>query len=430
MINSIKSFGNYPKLNHASYQYFSWLSDNLDFSDDSKYLCYGFGKSYGDSCLNPDGNIIFTQFLNRIINFDNENGVLCVESGITLKQCIDFLMPRKWFLPVTPGTKLITVGGAVANDVHGKNHHRSGTFGNHIIRFELLRSDGTRLICSKNENIEYFKATIGGLGLTGIITWVEFQCIRTNGPVIENENIKFNSLEEFFEINEKSKNYEYTVSWLDTNTLSRGIFSRGDFASREFQQDYKSQEAKLSIPFECETINPITVYTFNILYFLKQFDKFKKNYIDFNSFFYPLDAINNWNKFYGKNGFIQYQFVIPLENGLSTLKKILNTIVSKSNNSFLTVLKTFGDIKSPGIMSFPKEGITVAIDFKMKDKAILEKLDASDEIVTDCGGAVYPAKDARMSPQNFKKFYPQWEYFSKFIDPKFSSGFWQRVVKR
>ena len=125
MINSIKSFGNYPKLNHASYQYFSWLSDNLDFSDDSKYLCYGFGKSYGDSCLNPDGNIIFTQFLNRIINFDNENGVLCVESGITLKQCIDFLMPRKWFLPVTPGTKLITVGGAVANDVHGKNHHRS-----------------------------------------------------------------------------------------------------------------------------------------------------------------------------------------------------------------------------------------------------------------------------------------------------------------
>jgi FAD/FMN-containing dehydrogenase len=429
MISEIKSFGRYPLGNHKSLQNFNWISEIPDFSDEEKYLAYGLGKSYGDSCLNPQGNIISTSYMNRIISFDASNGILRVESGITLEKCIEFLIPRGWFLPVTPGTKLITVGGAVANDVHGKNHHIRGTFGCHITQFELLRSDNSRLICSKIENSDLFEATIGGLGLTGIITWVEFQCIKCNGPVIEMENIKFRSLDEFFEINEKSKGYEYTVSWLDTNSLSSGIYSRGNFAPSEFQLPYKINHSKLPFPFEIELINPLTVKIFNILYYSKQFNDFEHSYIDFEPFFYPLDAVFDWNKVYGKKGFLQYQFVIPLEYGSKYLEKILKTIVSIGNSSFLTVLKTFGSIKSPGLMSFPKEGITVAIDFRMTGKSILDKLEIADKIVKNCGGAIYPAKDARMSSENFKNFYPQWEIFSKFIDPKFSSGFWKRVME-
>lgn len=430
MINYIESYGRYPKLKHKSYNEFSWLADNPDFSDENaKYLAYGLGKSYGDSCLNPDGNLIGTRFLNKIINFDYESGILKVESGITLEKCIEFLLPKGWFLPVTPGTKLITIGGAVANDVHGKNHHVAGTFGCHVLSFELLRSDYSRVICSETSNYDLFKATIGGLGLTGIITWVEFKCIKCNGPMIEMESIKFRSFEEFFEINNKSKDYEFTVSWVDTNSMGCGLYSRGNFASSDKQiYSDKISSNQIPFPFDYDFINPISVYIFNNLYYSKQFEDKIQQVIHYNPFFYPLDAINGWNKAYGKRGFIQYQFVIPEKNGLETLTRIFSIITKSGNSSFLTVLKTFGDIKSPGMLSFPRPGITMAIDFKMTGKKVLELLNEADEIVKDVGGALYPAKDSRMSSNNFKLFYPNWEEFSKFIDSKFTSGFWTRVT--
>jgi FAD/FMN-containing dehydrogenase len=388
------------------------------------------GKSYGDSCLLEGGTLIDISGINKFINYDVNSGILTCYAGATLADCIEFLLPRGRFLPVTPGTKYITLGGAVANDVHGKNHHKAGTFGCHVTELELLRSDGSILKCTPHENHELFAATIGGLGLTGIITKVSFRTIPCNGPIIEAESIKFRTFEEFNEINLNSGNYEYTVAWVDTSVPGRGLFNRGNFAPQVKQKEYKSiNGSMLPFPLDIELINPITVKIFNLLYFNKQLSKVKKNDISFEPFFYPLDAVDGWNKAYGKNGFLQYQFVIPLNDYIYILKKVFDIFSRSKLSSFLTVLKTFGNIKSPGLMSFPREGLTLAIDFKMVGTKLLKMLEDSDKIIKESGGIIYPCKDARMSSENFKAFYPQWKKFSTYIDPKFSSSFWKRVTK-
>jgi FAD/FMN-containing dehydrogenase len=432
MINNYESFGRYPKLEHSEVIKLFWTSDIPDFhSIDGNILSYGMGKSYGDSCLN-DGNVLInTRGLNKLINFDDKTGLLKCESGVTLAECIDFLLPKGYFLPVTPGTKHITLGGAVANDVHGKNHHNAGTFGCHLIQFELFRSDGNRYICSKKSNQDLYSATIGGLGLTGLITWVEFKAVRVPGPLIEMESIKFKSFEDFFEINTESNlNFDYTVAWVNVSKPGNGIYMRGSFANLAKQKPYNPKINKpITFPVEIELINPLTVKLFNFLYEGKQFAKVKKTITNINSFFYPLDAVDGWNKVYGKKGFLQYQFVIPFDNYLQNLIEIFKIIKSSGLSSFLTVLKTFGDIKSPGMLSFPKPGVTLAIDFKMTGERTLKVLETADKIVRSAGGILYPAKDARMSSDDFKTFYPNWMEFSQYIDPKFSSSFWRRVIK-
>jgi len=431
MSNEYLSFGRYPKANNSQIVKYHWYNDLLNIKDiNGEILPYGLGKSYGDSCLLDNGTMLDISGINKFIDYDTSTGILTCYAGTTLAQCIDFLMPRGRFLPVTPGTKYITLGGAVANDVHGKNHHRAGTFGCHVTMLELLRSNGAILKCSPDENPELFKATIGGLGLTGVITKVSFRTIICPGPIIEAESIKFRTFEDFDDINNNSQQYEYTVAWVDTSAPGRGLFNRGNFAPVEMQREYKSNTGKMiPFPFDVELINPLTVKIFNFLYFNKQIAKSKKGFISFEPFFYPLDAISGWNKAYGKRGFLQYQFVIPLNNYIYVLKEIFGIFSRSKLSSFLTVLKTFGNIKSPGIMSFPREGLTLAIDFKMVGEKLLKMLDETDKIVTNAGGVVYPCKDARMSADNFRAFYPQWKEFSSYIDPKFSSSFWKRVTK-
>jgi FAD/FMN-containing dehydrogenase len=432
MIKDYESFGRYPKVEHSKIIKLFWRSDVPEFkSITGKILPYGLGKSYGDSCLNEGHVLINTRGLNKFISFDDKTGILRCESGVTLSECIDFLLPRGYFLPVTPGTKYITLGGAVANDVHGKNHHKAGTFGCHVTQFELLRSDGHKNICSLKSNPDLFSSTIGGLGLTGLITWVEFKAIRVHGPIIDMESIKFKSFEEFFEINTESNlNYDYTVAWVNVSKPGHGIYMRGTFANSLKQKPYNTKINKqIPFPLEIELINPLTVKLFNMLYEGKQFGKVKKAYVDINPFFYPLDAVDGWNKVYGKKGFLQYQFVIPFDNYLQNLKEIFSIIKKSGMSSFLTVLKTFGDVKSPGMLSFPKPGVTLAIDFKMTGERTLTVLETADKIVRNAGGILYPAKDARMASEDFKKFYPNWKKFSQYIDPKFSSSFWRRVTK-
>jgi len=430
MIKKYKSFGNYPKAIHKGIVPMFRRSASIDFENFSGTLLpYGLGKSYGDSCLNPNNYLIDCSYLSKMIAFNEETGILTAESGVTLKDIIDLCLPKGFFLAVTPGTKLITLGGAIANDVHGKNHHKSGTFSSHLISFELLRSDGNLYHCSRNDNIDLFKATIGGLGLTGIITSAEIQMERVNGPIINAEFIKFNSFEEFMEINyDSNQTYDFTVAWVNTTNFGHGIYTRGNFAPKERQVQYiPSENNMISLPFYCEIINPLSVGIFNLMYQGKQLNKFSSKDINFENFFYPLDSIGNWNRAYGKNGFIQYQLVIPFDNGLKNLKEIF-LIISKSGlSSFLTVLKTFGDYQSPGILSFPASGITLAIDFKMIGEKLLAVLNEIDKIVIKSGGSLYPAKDSRMSSNNFQIFYPNVSEFKKFIDPKFSSGFWRRV---
>jgi FAD/FMN-containing dehydrogenase len=358
------------------------------------------------------------------------------EAGVSLAEILDIMVPRGWFLPVTPGTKFVSVGGAIANDIHGKNHHRSGTFGCHVTRFELLRSNGQRLICSPDQHSELFRATIGGLGLTGIIVWAEFRLKPIINPYIDMDHIRFSSLDEFFEISAASdQDFEYTMSWVDVliggKGLCRGIFMRGNHnQSRALASKPLKKRLPLALPFNFPTfvLNTLTVKAFNQLYYHAQFSTKVHKTVPYDPFFYPLDSIHNWYRMYGKRGFLQYQCVVPFEHDREAMSEILARIRHSGEGSFLTVLKEFGHIQSPGMLSFPRPGLTLALDFAYGGQKTLQLLDELDNIVMHSGGAVYPAKDARMSAASFQAFFPQWKEFAQHIDPHFSSSFWRRAT--
>lgn len=410
-----------------------WIDEIIPPAHDT-YLCYGKGRSYGDSCLTSTGSMIDMSMLSRLIDFNTETGVVVCESGLTIDELLRVCIPKGWFVPVTPGTKYVTIGGAIANDVHGKNHHRAGNFGHHVLRFELLRSTGESIICTPQENNRMFSATIGGLGLTGIITWAVIQLKKIYSPVIEAENCKFGSIDEFLTLSHDSeKDYEYTVSWVDCTArqqkMGRGIFIRGNH-SQVPAPFVMPREKKIPFPMEAPNslLNKLTIKLFNGLYYNKQLQPIKKHTTAFDPFFYPLDSILHWNKMYGKRGFFQYQCVVPMDVGRDAMKTIVQKISTYGEGSFLAVLKTFGTIPSVGMMSFPRPGITLALDFGNNGPDTLKLLSTLDEIVMEAKGAVYPAKDARMSPKSFQQYYPQWQDFMQYIDPQCMSDFWLRVT--
>ncbi|MES2765932.1 MAG: FAD-binding oxidoreductase [Bacteroidota bacterium] len=428
-----ESWGRYPRVEHSRVERVLWRDGLPDLSNIAEtILPYGYGRSYGDSCLNEGAALLDMSQLNRFLAFDAEQGILRCESGMRFDEILKVIVPRGWFLPVTPGTKFVSVGGAIANDVHGKNHHSAGTFGCHVLQFELVRSDGKSYICSPTENTDLFKATIGGLGLTGIVTWVSFSLKKIHNPFIEMENIKFSHVDDFFEISDEG--FESVVSWIDCSAtgknLGRGHFTRGNHAGPHIT---KETPGEIMLPFPIDApeflLNNFTVKAFNSLYYHRQIPQKKSAVVHYNPFYYPLDMINGWNKMYGKRGFLQYQYVIPFNgNEKAVTRDIVSRIAKAGTASFLAVLKKFGNIQSPGIMSFPRPGVTLALDFSFGGDKTLKLLKELDEIIMENNGAVYPAKDARMSPESFKKYFPQWEYFSQFIDPKFSSSFWRRVT--
>lgn len=436
-MKNYQSWGRYPKVDsskqdvyHVYPDSFSFPDFNEESSDYTLFLPYAQGRSYGDVCQNEDGILLDTQHLDHFIQYDKEKGILRCEAGVTFENILPLIVPHGWFLPVTPGTKFVSVGGAIANDVHGKNHHKAGTFGKYVLQFELLRSNGDRLLCSPTENKDMFNATIGGLGLTGLINWVEFSLKKIPGNKIEQETIRFNNLKEFYELSDKSdKDWEYTVAWIDClasgDELGCGLFMRGNHC--ESTKKYKFKTSKLSVPFDAPgfLLNKYTVSAFNKLYFKRPVKQFQK--VDYNPFFYPLDAIANWNRLYGKKGFMQYQCVIPKEHREIAMQEMLTLISESGQASFLSVLKEFGDISSPGLLSFPRPGITLALDFPNRGQKTLELLESLDVITLKYKGAVYPAKDARMSPESFAQYFPNWKDFEPFIDPHFSSGFQRRV---
>jgi FAD/FMN-containing dehydrogenase len=414
-----------------------WRNEIPDLSKlELPILPYAYGRSYGDSCLNENGISLDVSHLQRFISFDEETGLIRCEAGVSLAEILDIMIPRGWFLPVTPGTKFVSVGGAIANDIHGKNHHRSGTFGCYVTRFELLRSNGQLLICSPDQNSELFRATIGGLGLTGLILWAEFRLKSIINPYIDMDHIRFSSLDEFFEISAGSdQDFEYTMSWVDLliggKALCRGIFMRGNHnQSKTLATRPIKKRLPLVLPLNLPsfTLNTLTVKTFNELYYHAQFSKNVHKTIPYDPFFYPLDSIHNWYRMYGKRGFLQYQFVVPFERARAAMTEILGRIRNSGEGSFLTVLKTFGDIPSPGMLSFPRPGLTLALDFAYRGPKTLQLLNELDNIILQAAGAVYPAKDARMSAASFQAFFPNWQQFAQYIDPHFSSSFWRRVT--
>jgi FAD/FMN-containing dehydrogenase len=342
-------------------------------------------------------------------------------------------MPRGWFPPVVPGTRWVSIGGAIANDIHGKNHHREGTFGRHVVRFELLRSSGERLLCSPTENAGLFRATIGGLGLTGVILWAELRLRRVAGAGIRQERVRFGSLDQFFDLAEEDARFEYTVAWVDClargKSLGRGLYLRGDHTTWDGEQPDPLAEARLAVPCNAPEIllNRATLRAFNQAYYHRQTRRSSEGIISFLPFFFPLDGVGDWSRLYGRRGFLQYQCVVPDEPGGGATRTILRRISESDQPAALTVLKRFGSSTSPGLLSFPRPGLTLAVDFAFRGESTLRLLEALDAVVGDSGGAVYPAKDARMSRQSFRRFFPKWNEFAEYVDPRFSSSFWRRV---
>lgn len=423
------SWGNLYPPSALNIRHGDWRFEPLATDHQQTMLAYGNGRSYGDSCLNDGATLLDTRSLNRFIAFDRTQGLLTVEAGMLLGDILEIIVPAGWFLPVVPGTRQVTVGGCIANDIHGKNHHLSGSFGCHIKRFELLRSSGERLICSAEENTALFNATVGGLGLTGLIVWAEIQLKAINSDQIEFEEIPFHSLAEFSALSTNSADWEYTAAWIDClngqQQQRRGIFNRGRHSSEKVDRQSPPRDF-LAVPFTppCSLINSLSLKAFNSSYFYLHSRNQNRQQGHYRPFLFPLDGVAHWNRIYGPRGFYQYQCVVP---ELHTIEALLDIISESRSGSFLAVLKAFGDIPSPGLISFPRKGLTLALDFPNHGQSTVQILDKLDAVVLAAGGAVYPAKDAHMSPETFAAFYPNTEELRQHQDPLFSSSFWRRV---
>ncbi len=399
-----------------------------------RLLPYGNGRSYGDVCLNADGTLLVTQGLDRFIHFDPARGVVRCEAGVLLSELLALITPRGWFLPVTPGTQHVTIGGAIANDVHGKNHHRSGSFGCHVRVLELLRSDGRRIECGPDQNTEWFAATVGGLGLTGLITWAELQLMPIANPFMWVRTWRFRNLKEFWDFNDEAeRRYSYTVAWVDClakgTRMGRGIYFAGEHAPPQAHlPPYRTRRFSVAVDPPFSLVNRPSLAAFNFLYYHRPIST-KPTLQHYVPFFYPLDKIENWNRIYGRKGFYQYQCVLPRAVEREALEELLEAIARSGQGSFLAVLKTFGDIRSPGLLSFPRAGVTLALDFPNRDSATHKLFERLDRVVMDAGGALYPAKDARMPGEMFRRGFPAWQEFVRYRDPAFSSNFWRRVME-
>jgi FAD/FMN-containing dehydrogenase len=431
------SWGRYPRFEQDAIR-LNWRHESLPTTGNANktFLPFGNGRSYGDICLNQGGLIVDCRGLNRFISFDTIRGTLRCEAGVLLSEILAEVVSKGWFLPVTPGTQFVTVGGAIASDVHGKNHHRAGTFGCHLRCFELLRSDGTRLQCSPTENADWFCATIGGLGLTGLITWAEIQLQRIAGQYIDQEVIRYGCLSDFFRLSaESDPSFAYTVAWVDClakgPSLGRGLFIRGNHSERSKARQPKWTPPRMTFPIDppVSLVNGFTLKLLNAIYYRRQLQPRHRSLVHFVPFFYPLDAIQNWNRMYGKNGFLQYQCVLPFGNAEASIREILERICLAKAGSFLGVLKVFGSLPSPGLLSFPRRGVTLALDFPNRGQETFDLLNRLDEVTRAAKGAVYPSKDARMSAASFHAYFPQLRRFENYIDPRFSSSFWRRVTQ-
>ena len=408
------------------------------FADDKplqgkNFLPRGLGRSYGDVCVNDGGTLLHTFCRDRLLAFDEVTSVLTCEAGASLSDIAQTMLPRGWFLPVVPGTRFVTVGGAIANDVHGKNHHVAGTFGRFVTSCALYRTDW-----ASTQNVEstdtMMRSVIGGLGLTGLIREASLQLKRVPGPGIEQEARLFGgdgTIDDYLALDAQSQQWEYTVGWIDTLDRDlRGVFFRGKHCAGP-DAWLAPESARLTMPVDAPRwlLGRWSAKTFNALYYRAiAMRTASRQTIPLWQFFFPLDTVNGWNRAYGKRGFVQYQFVVPTAAAREAVPRILAHLREANVASYLAVIKTFGDLPSPGLMSFPMAGTTVALDIPAPSLHDLRALDRADAMVADAGGRVYPAKDRRMSATMFQRFFPQWRELEAARDPALSSSFWRRVT--
>lgn len=394
-------------------------------------IAHGMGRSYGDSCLNPGGVLWATAGLDHFIAFDRQTGLLSCEAGVLLRDVQSLALASGWMLPVSPGTQWVTVGGAIANDVHGKNHHAQGSFGEHVSRLTLVRTDGEVFDCGPDLRPDWFAATVGGLGLTGIITRATLRLRRVQGPWLDTQSMPYRGLEPFMELADGSeRDWEYTVSWIDclSGERPRGIFMRGNHAEVDAPAPTPKRPGNMPVTPPVSLVNQLSLKAFNELYFRVNSWKAGADRVHYQPFFYPLDNLQNWNRMYGRRGFYQYQCAIPRGAGLSAMRDILAAIRRSGQGSFLAVLKTFGDRPAPGLLSFPMPGLTLALDFPNLGERTHRLFGELDAIVAATGGRLYMAKDARMPRELFERGYPQLAAFRSFLDPGMSSAMSRRLL--
>lgn len=426
-------FDSFGRIDRRKRQYLPLERLETDFTralpGDASLLPFGNGRSYGDSCHNDVGFLVPMQARKKILHFDPHTGLLTAESGALLSEIIAHAAPHGYFLPVTPGTQFVTLGGAIANDVHGKNHHRRGTFGCHVEGLDLLRSDGIQYRCSDVENIDLFRATIGGMGLTGLILRATIRLMRVNGLDVEEKVLPFTYLDTYFDMAEVADHEnEYAVAWVDQLSNGRGLLMVGNHVAAP--NGSIATTAKFSVPFELpfSLLNKTSLSLFNTAYFQRKRRMMGAHRVAYQNFFYPLDGVRNWNRLYGPAGLYQHQSVIPFDAARKIIPAMLAESRVAGQVSFLTVLKRFGGMQSPGLMSFPKPGYTLTMDFPNRGRKTLELLDRLDRITVESGGRVNPYKDQRMSAQTFAASYPVWRDFEPFRDKAFNSNFWRRTV--
>ena len=425
MQERLANWGNFPVVD-AEVRSFSGAGDlAAEIAKYDRTIVRGMGRSYGDASLGP--HVLSSLKLNKILAFDEAEGIVTCQAGVTLADLLDVFVPRGWFLPVTPGTKFITVGGAIAADVHGKNHHRDGCFSRHVQRIAVARGDGEVVECSPQTDRDLFAMTCGGMGLTGAILEATISLRPVETAFVREEILKAENLDEIMRHFDASEDWTYTVAWIDClargKDLGRSLLMRGEHATRDELETPAQRADSLSLPRKRTLAVPVTmpacllnrhsVRAFNSLYYWKNARNTAPHIMDYDSFFYPLDFVNQWNRIYGAGGFTQYQFVIPRDKSREGLTEILQRIGKKGWGSFLAVLKLFGRHEE-NPMAFPMEGYTLALDFPVCD-GLLPFLDELDELVIGYGGRIYMAKDARMSRDAFARGYPNAEKFKGFV---------------
>ena len=394
-------------------------------------VAHGMGRSYGDACLNPQGTLWLTTGLDHFIAFDDRTGRLVCEVGVLLRDIQRLAVPRGWILPVTPGTQLVTVGGAIANDVHGKNHHVLGAFGDHVQHLTLLRTDGETIQCGPDERPDWFAATVGGVGLTGVIVQAEIQLRRIPGPWLETETIPYANLDEFFQLADDSEaQWEHTVSWIDCipGSGGRGVFMRGNPVAAERQPVPPGRQLTMPIVPPVSLVNRLSLRPFNMAYYHLKKWRAGRAVTHYEPFFYPLDNLLEWNRMYGPRGFFQYQSVVPRGVARDAVQSMLQEIARFGDGSFLAVLKTFGNRAPVGMLSFAQPGATLALDFPNHGEHTQKLFARLDAIVTEARGRIYLAKDARMPRALFEAGYPRLPEFLKYRDPGISSGLSRRLM--
>jgi decaprenylphospho-beta-D-ribofuranose 2-oxidase len=387
----------------------------------------GLGRAYGDAAQNAGGIVIDVTPNQRLLGL--EGGVATVEAGISLGQLIDVALPEGWFVPVTPGTRHVTIGGAIASDVHGKNHHRDGSFSKHVLSMDLLTPGGERLTLRPGS--DEFVATAGGMGLTGVILSATIRLLRVETAYGLEDIERCADVDDCLaRMSARDDEYRYSVAWIDClargSRLGRSVLMRGDHAPREalparIRGEPLERRRGLKLPAPPWAPNGLlrreTVAAFNELYFRRAPREERGRLVGLDPFFYPLDAVEGWNRMYGSRGFLQYQFVVPFGSE-DALREALERLSGAGVASFLAVLKRFGT--GSGMISFPMPGWTLALDIPAGDPALCPLLDGLDELVAEAGGRVYLSKDSRLRPDVLAAMYPEldrWRAAAAALDP-------------